>query len=152
MFPKIVNSFFCMAFRSIQYFAFAVSFGHGASREQRVPVLPYAAGLGGLLQENQQRDGAGDIRSTVDASPSGRVRMTAEVANMSLEIREAKAQRRLRYRMIAMVVGVLMFHVCLAWAIAGTSVDMQDHFHTNYWALGATLFWAMYAVYNMSVS
>ncbi|WP_336944701.1 hypothetical protein ABHV46_05310 [Asaia sp. BMEF1] len=78
--------------------------------------------------------------------------MNAELANPSLAAQEASAQKRLRYRMIAMVVGVLMFHVCLAWAVAGTSVDMQDHFHTNYWALGGTLFWAMYAVYNMSVS
>lgn len=65
---------------------------------------------------------------------------------------EIKAQRRLKYRMGAMVVGLVMFHVCLAWAVAGTSVDMEDHFHTNYWALGGTLFWAMYAVYHMSVS
>ncbi|MFC0501639.1 hypothetical protein [Asaia krungthepensis] len=78
--------------------------------------------------------------------------MSAEIAATSLEAQEAQAQRRLRYRMIAMAVGVLMFHVCLAWAVAGTSVDMQDHFHTNYWALGGTLFWALYAVYNMSVS
>jgi len=87
-----------------------------------------------------------------DAFSSGRETMTAELANDTLDIAEAKAQRRLRYRMIAMVVGVVMFHVCLAWAIAGTSVDMQDHFHTNYWALSATLFWAIFAVYNMSVS
>ncbi|WP_025884672.1 hypothetical protein [Asaia prunellae] len=88
--------------------------------------------------------------------------MNAEIANLSLDnpslinpsldAQEKAAQRRLRYRMIAMVVGILMFHVCLAWAIAGTSVDLEDHFHTNWWALGATLFWAMYAVYNMSVS
>lgn len=78
--------------------------------------------------------------------------MSAQLVDSTLEVQEAAAQRRLRYRMIAMVVGVLMFHVCLAWAIAGTSVDLQDHFHTNYWALGGTLFWAIYAVYNMSVS
>ncbi|RUT24902.1 hypothetical protein C0V97_14390 [Asaia sp. W19] len=78
--------------------------------------------------------------------------MSAELANPTLEMQEKSALRRLRYRMGAMVVGVLMFHVCLAWAIAGTSVDMQDHFHTNFWALGATLFWAIFAVYNMSVS
>ncbi|GAB6853423.1 hypothetical protein [Asaia astilbis] len=78
--------------------------------------------------------------------------MNAELASLSSAAQEQAAQRRLRYRMIAMVVGVLMFHVCLAWAVAGTSIDLDDHFHTNYWALGGTLFWAMYAVYNMSVS
>ncbi|GBQ99621.1 hypothetical protein ACFFGF_04065 [Asaia lannensis] len=78
--------------------------------------------------------------------------MSVQLADQTLEVQEAAAQRRLRYRMVAMLIGVLMFHVCLAWAIAGTSVDMQDHFHTNYWALGGALLSALYAVYNMSVS
>ena len=62
------------------------------------------------------------------------------------------AHRRLQRRIVGMVSDLVLFHVFLGWAIACTSVDLQNHFHTNYWALAGAAASGVFAVYHMSTS
>ncbi|AQS86765.1 hypothetical protein AA101099_0062 [Neoasaia chiangmaiensis NBRC 101099] len=77
-----------------------------------------------------------------------------QLPTSSFEKREKQKSddRRLKRRLIGMLVGIVLAHVCVGWAIAGTWMDDQGYFHTNYIALAATFFWSMFFLYHVGIS
>ncbi|GBR54692.1 hypothetical protein AA106555_1780 [Neokomagataea thailandica NBRC 106555] len=78
--------------------------------------------------------------------------MSNKVLSANDNVDDKLKQRKLVIRVVGMTAGFILFLVFLGIACATTTMDAQNHVHTNWWLLAIAFFWAMVFMYHIGFS